>query len=1125
MNNLARIILFAFLALPAGAQDSTTRVTVDQLQNRIQAAQDAADLDDTTRARLVDLYRQAINNLEAIRVNKEMAEEFRQAARKAPRETDKIVARIERRREAPIEADLDLSPNASTDALVRKLNEELANQTAVQAKLAVLGARLESETKRPTEARARINAARGEVARLAAQAGEPPGADRSPQFAEALRWARATRLEALQVEITMLDRELLSYTERNALLGAQRDEQALGLQRINQRAEALREFINERRRTEAERAIAQATAVLDSATTDEPLLKEFADANLKRVDLLQAQVDELERLAKRETTRPTNAQIQAAFRSARRKLELDAAGVPVGLAILEERANFPTARELNSERRKVSSLITQVSLRLIQSEEILEDRANLDEYLDNRLAESGAPELDATARQELEELATTQQLLIERTIANDVSLQRRLYELDDALKRVSEELAAYDDYLAERLLWVRSTRLADAEEWAKLPAQLVRYLNPASWADTLRILLVRAIEAPVFPALALVAIGIGLRRGRIHRALVDCGQSVGRIRDDSMALTFRAVACTALLAAPVPLLLGAIGGALNTAPAATDFSVAIGHGLVRIALWLLFVLLLLNVFRAEGLGGRHFGWDLDALRGLRRQFSLFVVVALPALFVSWTANQTDQLTGALGGVLSTLVYCVVMIAFIVLVVRAFHPTRGAIRQVLAARPESRWWRWRFFWFPVALVFPVAFIFLAYIGFDYTAVVISQSLFQSVALVTAIWLVAALVRRWLLMTNRRLAYNKALAALEASRARRAGEGEAEGAENHDEGDIGEPEIDLVALNTDSQQLLNATALLLVFLGLFAVWGDVIPAFGVLERVSLWNKTALIDGVEQLVPVTLEDLLLAVVVSFGGYVLATNLPSLINIILLKQGSVSAGGRYTVKTLTSYTITALVILVVLNLLGVRAAQLGWAAAALGVGIGFGLQEIVANFICGLILLFERPIRVGDVITVGDATGTVNKIRIRATTIRDWEQKELVLPNKELITGRLLNWTLTDATTRITITVGVAYGSDTERAMELMREAAMECPTVLEEPAPYANFEQFGDSTLNLTLRIFIGSTSDRLSSQTDVLRRIDRKFKAAGIVIAFPQRDVHVIHETPPTPVSGAGRGDSA
>jgi potassium efflux system protein len=195
------------------------------------------------------------------------------------------------------------------------------------------------------------------------------------------------------------------------------------------------------------------------------------------------------------------------------------------------------------------------------------------------------------------------------------------------------------------------------------------------------------------------------------------------------------------------------------------------------------------------------------------------------------------------------------------------------------------------------------------------------------------------------------------------------------------------------------------------------------------------------------------------------------------------------------------------VLNTIGAQWSQLQWLVAALGVGIGFGLQEIVANFISGLIILFERPIRVGDVVSVGDTDGVVTKIRIRATTIRNWDRKELLVPNKEFVTGRLLNWSLSDRTTRIVIVVGVAYGSDVEKALTLMREAAEEHEQVLDEPAPVLSFEGFGDNSLTLILRAYLSSIDFRTSTITDLHKAINRKFEQAGIGIAFPQRDLHL------------------
>jgi potassium efflux system protein len=193
--------------------------------------------------------------------------------------------------------------------------------------------------------------------------------------------------------------------------------------------------------------------------------------------------------------------------------------------------------------------------------------------------------------------------------------------------------------------------------------------------------------------------------------------------------------------------------------------------------------------------------------------------------------------------------------------------------------------------------------------------------------------------------------------------------------------------------------------------------------------------------------------------------------------------------------------------NALNVDWAKFGWIAAALSVGLGFGLQEIVANFVCGLIVLFERPIRVGDVVTVEGMTGTVTKIHMRATTITNWDRQEFVVPNKTLITNTILNWTLSAPLTRVVIPVGVAYGSDTDKARQILLEVAADHPRVLDDPAPIATFEQFADSSLNLLLRAYLPDLENRVGAITELHTEINKRFAAAGIEIAFPQRDLHL------------------
>jgi potassium efflux system protein len=318
---------------------------------------------------------------------------------------------------------------------------------------------------------------------------------------------------------------------------------------------------------------------------------------------------------------------------------------------------------------------------------------------------------------------------------------------------------------------------------------------------------------------------------------------------------------------------------------------------------------------------------------------------------------------------------------------------------------------------------------------------------------------------------------------------------------------EPEVDLISLNQESRKLLNTAILFSAVIGLWGIWSDVLPAFGFLDQVSLWHRTAVVAGEQQLVPVTLADLLLAIIIGVVAVIATRSFPALLEIILLRRSSVTSGGRYAAITLSRYTIAAIGTLLALGIIGASWSQIQWLAAALSVGIGFGLQEIVANFISGIIILFERPIRVGDVVTVGQVDGVVSRIQIRATTIRNWDRQELLVPNKEFITGQLLNWSLSDETTRIKIPVGLAYGGDVQRAMALMDEAARENQQVIDEPPPSIVFDCFGDNSLNLTLRCFVGTQDARMPTITALHEAINRKFNEAGLVIAFPQRDVHL------------------
>ncbi|MCZ6887800.1 MAG: mechanosensitive ion channel, partial [Gammaproteobacteria bacterium] len=328
------------------------------------------------------------------------------------------------------------------------------------------------------------------------------------------------------------------------------------------------------------------------------------------------------------------------------------------------------------------------------------------------------------------------------------------------------------------------------------------------------------------------------------------------------------------------------------------------------------------------------------------------------------------------------------------------------------------------------------------------------------------------------------------------------------------------VDVDLLSQSNRQLLNVVNFVAIAVGMWMIWSEIFPGISMFDSVVLWQQTVTEGGVTTIQNVTLTSLFQAFVAIAVTVLAARNLPSLIEVILLERIRWTFGARYAAVKMLQYVSYVIGTIIVANLLGMRWSQLQWLVAALGVGIGFGLQDVVANYISGIIILFERPIRVGDVVSVGGSDGTVTGIQMRTTTIRTFDRKELLVPNREFISGQLLNWSLTDAVTRILINVGIAYGSDTKLAMSLMIEACRETAIVLNEPEPSVTFDGFGDNALSLSLRCFC-DTDDRLPAISLLHSAIDEKFANASISIAFPQRDLH-LDVSQPIPVEIGSTG---
>jgi small-conductance mechanosensitive channel len=250
-----------------------------------------------------------------------------------------------------------------------------------------------------------------------------------------------------------------------------------------------------------------------------------------------------------------------------------------------------------------------------------------------------------------------------------------------------------------------------------------------------------------------------------------------------------------------------------------------------------------------------------------------------------------------------------------------------------------------------------------------------------------------------------------------------------------------------------------------------------------------------------------LVAAACVFCGSFILSWVLRKVLMEEVLIRRKVEKGVRLSIGTLIHYILIFVGFLLALWVLGFKFTNLTIVLSALGVGIGFGLQGVVNNFVSGLILLFEQPVRVGDTIEIGGKWSIIQKIGLRSTIVQTFDEADVIIPNADLISNQVTNWTLSNRTARLNISVGVAYGSDIQLVIETLLACARENSKVSETPAPQALFWNFGDSSLNFELFAWISDAGNRLTAKSELHQEIDRRFREKGIVIPFPQRDVHL------------------
>lgn len=266
-----------------------------------------------------------------------------------------------------------------------------------------------------------------------------------------------------------------------------------------------------------------------------------------------------------------------------------------------------------------------------------------------------------------------------------------------------------------------------------------------------------------------------------------------------------------------------------------------------------------------------------------------------------------------------------------------------------------------------------------------------------------------------------------------------------------------------------------------------------------------------------PITVSSIIMFFLVVWGFFVLSKVLRRYVGRWLLGRFQMEQATRFTILKVTHYALVIIGSVFAFQFIGIDLSGLAVIFGLLSVGIGFGLQNLTSNFISGLILLFERPIRVGDRITVGDTEGNVTEINLRSTTVRSLNNISIIVPNSDFIASTVINWSHGDPKIRLDIDVGVSYDSDLPTVLRSLEEVAEESPDVLKRPKPEVYLLRFGDSSWDMRLMAWIGDPKQFRRIRSRLNCAIVDKFRANGVEIPYPQRDLHV-RSPLPIPVGG-------
>ncbi|MHC4948225.1 MAG: mechanosensitive ion channel domain-containing protein [Planctomycetota bacterium] len=1125
---------------------------------RAELAAIAEPTDATTRA--IALYDEALATLARAAEWTTRAADFERERLAASVELEAITAELS---QAP-ETMPEVPEGATINELEQQLNQAQAGLDAAIAEITALEQERIRRGERLAAIPAEIETQRSAIEQIGVSQLAPPPAEEAPEVTEARRVELAARRREAEARLDALQKELANLEARSSLLPLRIERWNARRAAREQRLAAWREVVSEQRRTIAAR---DAAAAREARARAVPALAPVADRVVALTEgrsavLAQKSATEQE-LA---TLRDELTTLLAREQLLRQRVRTGQTSV-AGVRLRRERATLPNLADHTRRVRDRRGLIADTYSTLADLELEVGLLPPKSEQLEAILA-TVDPGLSAAMRAEVEAdvdtLLTNLRVTIRATTEDHNELLEGLIEAQTLQRGLIAATEGFRDFIDEHILWIRSAPPLGIGDLRPAGSSLLRLVSADLWRTVARDLWLDLRVRPWLDALSVLTIGLLLASRRwLRLQLRHLAERVGRFTEDRMALTGRALLVTLGLTLVGPLIVWFLAWQLQGGE--SEQSAAVAAGLRRVGRALLTLELIRQLCRPHGLADAHFRWRPQTRAVLTRVMRVLVPIVLPIVFMVQAQRVLTDESG--DDPLARLAFMVGMVAIAWAMFLILHPRRGVVEGYLSGHRGGWLDRLSPVWHPIFAALPLVLAVAASLGYQYTATQMFARILETSWVILGAVVAQGLMFRWLLLVRRRMAMDEARRRREAAQAK-AEEGGGDVPVVEDDLALDVVTIDTQARRL--VRVLVTIALAVGIWVVWVQWlpalraldrVQVWPSFAVLaEQEEVLVSASLLTpggaggaageageaaateggeatagdpaaaaapengpalslpglpaGGPEAAPaagggrsLTLADIFSAIIIIVVTVLVSRNLPGILEITVLSRLPLTRSGRYATTTVFRYAVTIVGIVLAFNAIGIGWSNVQWLAAAITVGLGFGLQEIFANFVSGLILLFEQPIRVGDTVTVGEMNGTVSQIRMRATTIIDWDRKELVIPNKEFVTGKITNWSLSNKILRVIVPVGIAYGSDTDLARRTLLDVARAAPRVLEDPGPQAFFLGFGDSSLDFQLRIFIDDIDHFSVTRAELYHAIDDAFRAAGIEIAFPQRDIHV------------------